>query len=79
LSDRKCSVEEEYSNTTMPLTYKTIYMNIFLKLTPAPKEWMSYVLSDNFIYNIKCNTNTVINNSIYLVFGSDKMVDDVRA
>jgi len=47
----------------MPLAYKTIYMKMFLKLKPAPKECMSYVLSDNFIYNIKCNTNTVIDNN----------------
>lgn len=59
---RKCFLEEEYSNTGKPLPYKTIYMNIFLKLTPDPKECMSYI-SDNFIYNKKCNTNIVINNN----------------
>jgi hypothetical protein len=60
---RKCFFGQEYSNTRMPLPYKMIYTKIFLKLTPASKEFMSYVLRDNFIYNMQCNTNVVINNS----------------
>lgn len=47
---RKCFLAEEYSNITTPLT-------------PAPKECMSYVLSDNSIYHTQCNTNIVINNN----------------
>jgi hypothetical protein len=58
----KCFLEEKYRYCTMPCTYKTI-TKIFLKLTPAPKECMSYVLSNNFIYNKKCNIDIVINNN----------------
>ena len=62
-SSKHVFFEEEYSNTIMPLMYKTRCMKVFLQRMPAPHKCMSYVLRDNFIYNIKCNTNTVMNNN----------------